>query len=186
MSEKTMPKLSVLSAVYIAAGAALITVCSWITIPFFTVPFTMQTFAVFLVLLLLGGRRGTLSVLLYLVMGAIGLPVFSGFAGGAGKLAGPTGGYLIGFIAAALVYWGLTSIKKGSRIMTVCAMAAGLLVCYAFGTAWFVVVYNMNTGAMSVASALSACVLPFIIPDVVKLAIAWLLAGRLRPLIKGL
>ena len=84
---------------YISLSAAVIAVCAWITVPF-TVPFTMQTFAVFLAVLLFGSARGMLSILLYIALGAVGLPVFSSFGGGIGVLIGPTGGYIIGFLAA--------------------------------------------------------------------------------------
>lgn len=82
---------------YTALGAVLIAVCSWITIPM-AVPFTMQTFAVFLTLSLLGGRRGTAAIAAYVLLGAVGLPVFSGFSGGFGVLLGATGGYIAGFV----------------------------------------------------------------------------------------
>ena len=86
-----------------ALGAVLIIICSWLTI-LFAVPFTMQTFAVFSVLILLGGKLGTASIGLFVLMGLVGLPVFSGFRGGVGVLLGPTGGYIIGFIFAGLLY----------------------------------------------------------------------------------
>jgi biotin transport system substrate-specific component len=87
----------------VALGAVLIIICSWLTVPF-AVPFTMQTFAVYCALLLLGGRRGLLAVLLYILLGAFGLPVFSGFRGGIGALLGPTGGYILGFLLCALLF----------------------------------------------------------------------------------
>lgn len=96
----------VLSLTYVALMAALMAVCAWITIPVGPVPFTMQTFAVFAALGLLGGKRGTLAVVVYLLLGLVGLPVFAGFSSGAAALLGPTGGFLLGFLASALVYWG--------------------------------------------------------------------------------
>ena len=87
--------------------AALITICSWISIPI-TVPFTMQTFAIFFAISLLGGKGGFLSVLDWLLLGAVGLAVFSGFTGGIGKFANVTGGYLVGFLLSALLVWGIT------------------------------------------------------------------------------
>ena len=88
-----------------ALFAALIAICSWISIPT-AVPFTLQTFAVFLALGVLGGKLGTLSVAVYLLLGAVGLPVFAGFQGGLGALLGATGGYLAGFLLTALTVWG--------------------------------------------------------------------------------
>ena len=90
--------------VYIALGAVLIAVCSWISIPT-TVPFTMQTFAVFFVLSALGGRRGTMAVIVYVLLGAVGIPVFAQFTSGIGILLGSTGGYIVGFVFIGLVYW---------------------------------------------------------------------------------
>ncbi|MBQ1422124.1 MAG: biotin transporter BioY, partial [Firmicutes bacterium] len=88
----------------VALFAAVMAVCSWITVPA-AVPFTLQTMGVFLAVGLLGGKRGTISVLVYLFLGAIGLPVFSGFAGGLGYMMGATGGYIIGFLFSALIMW---------------------------------------------------------------------------------
>ena len=91
-----------LDLAYIALMAALIALCAWISVPLGPVPFTMQTFGIFAALGLLGGRRGTLAFLIYLLLGIVGLPVFSGFSAGAGVLFGATGGYLLGYLAAAL------------------------------------------------------------------------------------
>ena len=88
---------------YIALFAVLMIVCAWISIPITTISFTLQTFAVFAALLTLGGRRGTYAVVVYLLLGAVGLPVFSGFRGGPAALLGATGGYILGFLASALV-----------------------------------------------------------------------------------
>lgn len=166
---------------YIAVFAVLMTVGAWISIPL-TVPFTLQTCAVFAALGILGGRRGTWAVLVYLLMGLVGLPVFSGFQGGPAALLGATGGYLLGFVAAALVYW-LVTAKLGDALwVTGIAMVLGLLVCYAFGTAWFLVVYARTTGPIGLAAALSWCVLPFLIPDGCKIALAVVLSRRLRPM----
>lgn len=157
---------------YIALMAVLISVCSWLSIPA-AIPFTMQTYAIFTALLLLGGRRGSIAVLLYILMGAVGLPVFAGFTGGVGKLMGPTGGYIVGFVFTALCYWlgeRLFGKRFGARLA---GMIVGLIVCYAFGTVWFVQVYSA-TKPISYASALAVCVFPFIIPDIAKMLLAFL------------
>ncbi len=157
---------------YIALMAVLISVCSWLSIPA-AIPFTMQTYAIFTALLLLGGRRGSIAVLLYILMGAVGLPVFSGFTGGIGKLMGPSGGYIIGFVFTALCYR-LSERFFGRRFgVRLAGMAVGLAVCYAFGTVWFVQVYSAAS-SISYASALGVCVFPFIIPDAAKMALAFL------------
>ena len=164
---------------YVAVCAALMAVCSWISIPA-TVPFTLQTFAVFCSLGLLGGRRGTAAILVYLLLGALGVPVFAGFSGGIGILFGTTGGYLLGFILMGLVYWLGERLSMDSRNIRIISMILGLLLCYVFGTAWFMFVYARQTGAIALGTALAWCVVPFILPDLVKMALALLLSGRLR------
>lgn len=164
---------------YVAVCAALMAVCSWISIPA-TVPFTLQTFAVFCSLGLLGGRRGTAAILVYLLLGALGVPVFAGFSGGIGILFGTTGGYLLGFILMGLVYWLGERLSMESLAVRIASMVLGLLLCYAFGTAWFMFVYARQTGAIALGTALAWCVVPFLLPDLVKMALALLLSGRLR------
>lgn len=167
--------------VLISAFTAMIAVSAWITIPVLTIQFTMQLFAIFLALGTLGGRRGTVCVALYLVLGAVGLPVFSSFNAGIGALLGVTGGYLVGFFPMALVYWGLrTVVKKQGMWVEILLMVSSLIVCYAFGTAWFIVLYTKNKGAIGVWSALCTCVFPYVIPDLVKIV----LANRLSALIR--
>lgn len=165
---------------YIALFAVLMAVCAWISIPTI-VPFTLQTFAVFLALGLLGGKRGTLAVLVYLLIGAVGLPVFSHFGGGLGVLLGVTGGYLIGFLMSGLVYWLITRFAGRGVVASGIGMAAGLITCYAFGTAWFLVAYGKTVGPIGLSAALGMCVVPFVIPDLVKIALALFLSERLRP-----
>lgn len=168
---------------YMAIGASLIAICSWISIPA-AVPFTLQTFAVFCVLGLLGGKRGSVSILVYILLGAVGLPVFSGFNGGIGALLGTTGGYIIGFIFVGLIYWAAERLSGNRRVICVAAMILGLVVCYAFGTAWFMFVYARKAGEIAIATALGWCVLPFIVPDLVKMGLALLLSERLRKLVR--
>lgn len=165
--------------VYIAVFAVLIAICSWISIPM-TVPFTLQTMGVFLAVGILGGKRGTLAVLVYILLGAVGIPVFSGFSGGIGILLGNTGGYIIGFLASALLMWGIEKSFGRKPLIQILSMIAGLIVCYAFGTAWFMVVYAKNAGAVGLGTVLGWCVIPFIIPDLVKIAVAFGLSSRLR------
>ena len=169
--------------VYIAIGAALIAICSWISIPT-TVPFTLQTFAVFFVLLVLGGERGTLSAAVYVIMGAVGLPVFSGFKGGLSALLGNTGGYIVGFVLMGLIYMLITKLFGDRLVPVIAAAVAGLIACYAFGTAWFMFVYTKNTGAVGLMSVLSWCVFPFIIPDIVKMALAVVISRRVRGILR--
>ena len=167
---------------HVALMAVLIALCSWISIPT-TVPFTMQTFAVFCALELLGGARGTAAVAVYLLLGSVGAPVFAGFTGGLGILFGTTGGYLLGFLLMGPVYWLFERLGR-SLPLRVAALTLGLLLCYAFGTLWFTAVYSRTGGAISAATALGWCVLPFLLPDGLKLVLALLLTARIKPLLK--
>lgn len=183
MHTEKKQSLQTLDLVYIAFAAVLIAVCSWISIPAH-VPFTLQTFAVCCVLSLLGGKNGTFAILLYILLGAIGIPVFSGFGGGLGFLLGNTGGYIVGFILIGLVYWLIIS-RTGKKLWAeILAMVAGLILCYALGTAWFMVVYARTKGAVSLGVVLGWCVFPFILPDLVKMGLAILLSRRVSPMLK--
>lgn len=173
-------KWSAKDMAYVAIMAVVIAICSWISIPT-TVPFTLQTFAVFLAVGVLGGRRGTFAVLVFILLGAVGLPVFAGFQGGIGVLLGTTGGYIIGFLLSALLYWAMTRALGEKTPVMVAAMVLGLIVCYAFGTAWFMTVYARNAGAIGLGTALGWCVFPFVIPDLVKIALAVGLTRVLKP-----
>lgn len=173
---------------YIALASALMAVCSWISIPT-AVPFTLQTFAVFCILSLLGGKRGTAAILVYLLLGAIGLPVFAEFTSGIGIILGNTGGYMLGFIFTGLIYWAGERLfaKRFTRfkfIWQTAALIVGLAVMYLFGTVWFMAVYAKQSGPVGIAAALSWCVFPFIIPDLIKLAAAILVSRRAAPAIK--
>lgn len=181
MAASGTKRLTTADMAYIALFAALMGICSWISIPA-TVPFTLQTFGVFLAVSVLGGRRGTLAVLVYLLMGMIGLPVFAGFEGGIGCLLGTTGGYIIGFLFSALTMWAMERLL-GNKALTL-SMVLGLLVCYAFGTAWFMGVYARQSGAIGLMTAPGWCVFPFIIPDLVKIALARIVARRLSAAIR--
>ena len=180
---KTRDNSKVLDLVYIAIGAALIAICSWISIPT-AVPFTLQTFAVFFVLLALGGERGTIATLVYILLGAIGVPVFAGFSGGIGVLFGNTGGYIIGFLFTGFIYILFTKFFKKNIVIKIVALVIGLAVCYAFGTAWFMHVYMRTSGEVGLITVLGWCVFPFIIPDLLKLALAVVISKRIEPVIK--
>jgi len=172
--------------VRISLFASLIAVCSWISIPA-VVPFTLQTFAIFLSLGVLGGKRGFMAILVYLLLGAVGLPVFAGYGSGLSVLFGSTGGYLWGFLGAALCFWGVTSLTRShSTFVQWGAILLGLLVCYLLGTFWF---YNIALQAgktLSILTVLSWCVFPFIIPDLLKIGLAVYLSSRLRLAVRTL
>ena len=181
---KTGKKLKVLDMAYIAIGAVLIAICSWINIPT-EVPFTLQTFAVFFVLMLLGGERGTISILIYILLGAVGVPVFAGFSAGIGILFGNTCGYILGFIFIGLIYILFTRVFKMKNIFfKVLALVIGLAICYAFGSIWFMHIYIRDSGEVGLFAVLGWCVFPFIIPDLIKMALAEIIAKRIQPVLK--
>ena len=211
MEASVSRKWKTIDMAYIALFAVLMAVCSWISIPA-VVPFTLQTFGVFVAVSVLGGKRGTLAVVLYLLMGIVGLPVFAGFSGGLGVLLGSTGGYIIGFIVmaviaglvidncrkpwiqligmivgfvfTALVMWLIERLLGTKTWVLALSMLLGLAVCYAFGTAWFLVVYTKNTGAIGLWTALGWCVFPYILPDCLKIALALAIRKRLAAAIR--
>ena len=144
------------------------------------VPVSLATFAVMLAGVLLGGTPGAVSQLIYVLLGAVGLPVFSGFTGGIGILLGNTGGYIIGFLFSALAMWGIECAFGNGRVKRLISMLVGLLICYAFGTVWFMAVYTRGSGPVSLLAVLGWCVFPFIIPDLVKIGIAFVISPRIR------
>ena len=166
-----------------AVGAVLIAICSWISIPT-TVPFTLQTFAVFFVLSVLGGKHGTVSIIIYVLLGIVGVPVFAQFMSGIGVLLRNTGGYIVGFIFMGIIYWLLVGLLGKKLWIQIAAMVIGLIVLYIFGTIWFMAVYAQTNEAVGVGMVLGWCVIPFIIPDLVKLVLALVLARRLSPILK--
>ena len=162
-----------------ALFAALLCICAWISIPAGDAVITMQTFGVFLTLGVLGGKRGSLAVGIYLLLGIVGVPVFSGFRGGLGALMGTTGGYIAGFLATALIYWLVTTLGRNKEIFRLLGMGLGLLACYLLGTLWFRFGY-LSYGGLSWGAILLNCVVPYLLPDTAKLILAWLLSRRLR------
>ncbi len=160
-------------------------VCSWISIPA-AVPFTLQTFGVFMAVEVLGGKRGTMAVLVYILMGAVGIPVFAGFQGGIGVIFNTTGGYIVGFLCSALIVWAAESLFGKKPLVRLLSMAAGLIACYALGTIWFMVVYGRTTGAVGLMTVLGWCVIPFIIPDLVKIGLAYVISRKIRGVMAGM
>ena len=174
-------KISVQDICSIAIMTAITVVMAQISIPMpMGVPMTMQTFAITLAGVILGSKKGGLSILVYVLLGAIGVPVFAGFSGGIGVLAGTTGGYIIGFLFSALVMWAMEKLPGKKSVMQIVSMIVGLIVCYAFGTAWFMIVYSRANGAVGLATVLGWCVIPFIIPDIIKIVLAYGLSRKLR------
>lgn len=183
MDKSKHSKEKLKSYILIALFSALICVSSFICIPA-PVPFTLQTLAIFCSLTILGGKKGLLSIILYIFSGIIGLPVFSGFSGGLGHLLGATGGYISGFILTALLYRIITKLFGSSAKAKAVGLILGLTACYLFGTLWYTIVYVENTSPQSFLSALTVCVVPFIVPDAIKIAVAILISHKLSAVLK--
>ena len=156
--------------------AALAAVCAQLILPTpWGVPMSLGTLGVFLAAGLLGAKGASVSMLIYLALGAVGVPVFAGFRGGLGVLAGPTGGYLVGYLALAALGGALCDRLPESKYRLPLAFACGLAACYALGTLWFAA--STETPIMS---ALMICVLPYLPADAVKIAVAAVLCRRIR------
>lgn len=179
MQFKTTGKSRLLTMAYTAMFTAIIIICAQIMIPFGQVPFTLQTLGVFVSAALLGWKRGTASVLVYIFAGLAGLPVFTGFKGGVGVLFGPTGGYIVGFVFTAFIV-GFMTDRLGKKLwVLIVSMISGLAACYAFGTVWFMIITGTDF-----AAALMLCVVPYLIADALKIAVAAVLCNRLGKVIK--
>lgn len=170
----------ILSMVYCSFFAIFIALCSYITIPL-VIPFTLQTLGVFTALELLGGKKGTFSVLLYILLGAVGVPVFSGFRGGIGILLSNTGGYIVGFIFLSLIYWLITFIFGTKLYARILGMILGLIFCYIFGTLWVVFAYSDIKNMPEMIPVIQVCILPFIIPDIAKMFLSVVLRKFIYP-----
>lgn len=166
-----------------ALFTAIIAVCAWISVPVGEIPVTLQTLGICLASAILGCKRGTAAVAAYIALGLCGVPVFAGFTGGAAKLLAPTGGYIVGFLFTGVIV-GMASDLTKKRTASVRAgllvlgMAAGVAVCYAFGTAWFMLFYR--GGTITLSAALALCVVPYLVPDFIKILVAAFIAGRLE------
>lgn len=167
--------------ILIALFSAIIAAGAFVSIPF-AVPFTLQSFGIFCTLLILGGKRGFLSVLVYVLVGLAGAPVFSGFRGGVGVLGEITGGYIIGFVAASAVFMLFEKLYKGKRgkLINAVFLLVWLLVCYLCAVLWYGFVYSSD----GIVSALTVCVLPFIAPDIIKLFAAIVFSEKIINILK--
>ena len=166
-------RLNVRKMVLSALFASLIVLCAWISIPIPPVAVTLQTFGVLMALGVLGGNWGTASILIYLTMGLVGLPVFAGFRGGAGALLDATGGFLWGFMLGGLAY------RLTEKLGKLPAFVLCQLICYICGCFWFSRWANCGMG-----TAALSCVVPWLIPDAVKLVLAWRLSDRIARQLK--
>lgn len=158
-----------------ALMAAVLCVIGPLSVPIGAIPISLSNFVISLTVWLLGPKFGTLSVAIYLALGAVGMPVFSGYGGGLAKLAGPTGGYLIGYLAMALIGGLFVEKSKGNPVVSGIGLVLGVAVSYVFGTAWFV--FQMGC---ELSYALAVCVYPFIAFDLAKVIVACVIGALLR------
>lgn len=155
--------------------AALFCVLGPVTVPIGPVPVSLMTLALFVAAYVVGPQQAVVSTAVYLALGAAGLPVFSGYQGGLAKLAGPTGGYLVGYLFLALIAGLAAEHSHRKPVLCLTGMILGTVILYAFGTAWFMA----QTGT-ELWSALTLCVFPFVLLDLGKMALALSVARPTR------
>ncbi len=182
MTSSKKSKISLKDITLTALFVALISLFSQIVIPIGTIPINLGLLAVFLTAGLQKFRNSVLSVVAFILLGTAGVPVFAGFCGGPGVLLGYTGGYIMGYLPAVAIISILLSKFGKTPLSLSLSMSAGLLITYLCGTAWYVIV---SDSASTVWSALTVCVLPFIVGDILKIAIAVILCRRLEKPLKN-
>ncbi len=184
MKEEKKSVFTVREMVFTAICAAIICVLAPISVPIGAIPISLGTFAIYFTAALLGGKRGTVAVVVYILLGMVGLPVFSGMHGGMAVLFGATGGYIIGYIPLALLTGVFSDIKSKLHWTMPVGMVLGTVALYTFGTAWFMIMSGSTLKA-----ALLACVVPFLAFDAVKIILSTMLAiplkGRINRMIGG-
>ena len=182
MNEKGLSNIgsstSLRMTVYASLMAALTAAGAYLAIPIGPVPIVLQNLFIFLSGLLLGSGWGTASVGVYLLAGVLGLPVFAGGVGGIGRFAGPTGGYLLGFLPAVCVIGFISNVSKTNVVRDLLAMVCGSLIIYACGLSWLKILTGMTLG-----KTLAVGMYPFLPGDALKMAAAVPIAKALRPVI---
>ncbi|RDY25225.1 biotin transporter BioY [Romboutsia weinsteinii] len=175
LEEEVKRKLSTKDLIMCSIFASIAAILSQISIPlpFTTVPLTMQLFAVALSGLVLGAKRGFISQIIYILIGAVGMPVFAQMTGGLNIMVGPTGGFIIGFPFMVYII-GYFRERFESNIMTVIGLIIGLIIDYLIGTLMFCFITKMTF-----MQGIMACVAPFVIVDFIKLGLAMVLGNRL-------
>ena len=175
MKTEKKPLFTVREMVFIAICAAIICVAGPVSVPIGAVPISLGTFAIYFTAALLGGKRGTFAVIVYILIGMVGLPVFTAMRGGVAVLFGATGGYIIGYIPLALLTGVFSDMKVKFNWTIPVGMVLGTAALYTFGTAWYMIM-----SGSTLAAALAACVVPFLLFDSIKMVLATMLAIPLR------
>ena len=173
-------KLTTYQMAVTALMAAALCVLGPLSVPIGAIPISLSNFVICLTAWLLGPKFGTLSVAVYLLIGLVGVPVFSGYGAGIAKLAGPTGGYLVGYLLLAFIGGLFIEKSKGQPVISSIGLVLGDAACYVLGTIWFMIL----TGA-DLVSALGWCVLPYLPGDAVKIVLAAVLTMQLDKRLKG-
>ena len=174
-----MNKSKSYSIVLMGLFVAIMAVCAWVSIPMVPIPITLQTMGVFITASILGAKKGTLSIIIYILLGAIGLPVFSNFTGGLGIILSPTGGFILCFIFTTIITGFILEHFKCSILTNIIAMTSGLVACYLIGTIWYCVYAGVD-----VLTSLLVCVVPFLFGDAVKIGVSAILTTKLKKHIK--
>ena len=180
MEEQTVPlnqskKITIYQLCVTSLMKAVMCILGPMSVPIGTIPISLTNLVIYLSVYLLGAKLGTLSCIVYLLLGMAGLPVFSGYSGGLARLAGPTGGYLVGFIFMAFISGLFIEKSSGSLVWSVAGMILGSGVLYLFGTIWYVILMDCP-----VMAAVAACVQPFVIFDLIKIALATVVGRQVR------
>lgn len=168
-------KFSVREMALIAVMTAVMCILGPMSVPIGVIPISLTNLVIYIAVYILGCRRGTISFLVYLLIGTAGVPVFSAYSGGVAKLLGPTGGYLIGFIFVALITGFFVDRFDGKVIPSFAGMLLSTILLYGFGTAWLA-----YQAGMTYPAALAAGVIPFIVPDIIKMIIAVVIGPQIR------
>lgn len=180
--DKTRERVRVFATadmVMVALFAAILCVMAPFSIPIGPVPISLATLVIYFSLYFLNWKQGMVMCVVYLLLGLAGLPVFSGFSGGVGKLVGPTGGYLVGYLVLVLIAGSLVEKFRKNKFLCIAGMVIGTAIFYGFGTAWFCI--STGTGVLP---ALAICVFPFLIGDTVKILIAAFVAPSIADSIR--
>ena len=177
MLRKSAKRFGIKDMATVSMCVAFLAVSSWITVPF-VINFTLQTLAIFVVCSVFDIRISFCSILAYLIIGIFGLPVFSGFGSGFSALAGPTGGYLVGFLVIPIIMHFFLRGNRNNTLRKVIAMTLGLLCCYVIGALWYYMGFNAGAD-ISFFEIFVVCVFPFLIPDGIKIFLAVYISKRL-------
>ena len=179
--EKNIQKLR--DSILIAFFSIIILICSRIAIPW-VIPFTLQSLGIFLTLGILGGKKGFISLLLYLIMGFIGIPISASGVVGPALFFTSTFGYLIGWILCSIIFWIFETKMGNSNRTRLIFLSIGTIICYVTGTVWFMLIYSYKYTPIGLWTALCYCVFPFIIFDAIKLLLANIITDKLHKRVK--